>query len=223
MAPFVITMWLGSMSPERDFDVLAYHFEGPKEYFEAGRIAFLPHNVYTNFPFFAEMLVLLGMVLRGDWYWGAIVGKAVLFAFAPLTALTLYAAGRRYFSPQAGLMAALVFLSTPWIDRITIITYVEGPLTFFVAATLLAVLIALERFRGGMPALRDVFRGGAAGRQRHGLQIHGPATGCCADGVGGRCRCVVGAPWQSDCSVASVSKCAWLSRWAWPSRSGRGW
>ncbi len=95
IVPFVVVMWLGSMSPERDFDVLAYHFEGPKEYFEAGRISFLPHNVYTNFPFFAEMLVLLGMVLRGDWYWGAIVGKAILFAFAPLTALTLYAAGRR--------------------------------------------------------------------------------------------------------------------------------
>ncbi len=160
MAPFVISMWLGAMSPERDFDVLAYHFEGPKEYFQAGRISFLPHNVYTNFPFLAEMLVLLGMVLRGDWYWGAIVGKSVLFAFAPLTALALYAAGRRYFSPQAGLLAALVFLSTPWIDRITIIAYVEGPLTFFVAATLLAVLIALERFRDGLPGLRDVFLAG---------------------------------------------------------------
>jgi hypothetical protein len=156
MVPFVCVMWLGSMSPERDFDVLAYHFEGPKEYFEAGRITFLPHNVYTNFPFLAEMLVLLGMVLRGDWYWGALVGKCVLFAFAPLTALTLYAAGRRYFSPQAGLVAALVFLSTPWIDRITIIAYVEGPLTFFLAASLLAALIAIERFREKLPAARDV-------------------------------------------------------------------
>lgn len=156
MVPFVCVMFLGSMSPERDFDVLAYHFEGPKEYFEAGRITFLPHNVYTNFPFFAEMLVLLGMVLRGDWYWGALVGKCVLFACAPLTALTLYAAGRRYFSHEAGLLAALVFLSTPWIDRITIIAYVEGPLTFFLAASLLAALIAVERFRANLPAMRDV-------------------------------------------------------------------
>jgi 4-amino-4-deoxy-L-arabinose transferase-like glycosyltransferase len=160
IAPFVCVMWLGSMSPERDFDVLAYHFEGPKEYFQEGRITFLPHNVYTSFPFFTEMFVLLGMVLRGDWYWGALVGKNVLFVFAPLTALTLYAAGRRYFSPQAGLLAALVFLSTPWIDRITIIAYVEGALTFFLAATLLAVLIALERFPAGEPASRDVFLAG---------------------------------------------------------------
>ncbi|HET6326825.1 MAG TPA: glycosyltransferase family 39 protein [Planctomycetaceae bacterium] len=156
MVPFVCVMCLGSMSPERDFDVLAYHFEGPKEYFEAGRVTFLPHNVYTNFPFFAEMLVLLGMVLRGDWYWGALVGKCVLFACAPLTAFTLYAAGRRYFSREAGLLAALVFLSTPWIDRITIIAYVEGALTFFLAASLLAALIAIERFRANLPATRDV-------------------------------------------------------------------
>jgi hypothetical protein len=160
MVPFVCVMWLGSMSPEREFDKLAYHFEGPKEYFQAGRITFLPHNVYTNFPFFAEMLALLGMVLRGDWYWGAHVGKNVLFVLAPLTALTLYATGRRYFSPSAGLLAALVFLSTPWIDRITIFAYVEGPLTCFVAATLLAAFIALERFRAGLPAVRDVFLAG---------------------------------------------------------------
>jgi len=160
MIPFVWVMWLGSMSPERDFDVLAYHFEGPKEYFQASRIDFLLHNVYTNFPFFAEMLALVGMVLRGDWYWGALVGKCVCFAFAPLTALTLYAAGRRYFSPQAGLIAALVFLSTPWIDRITIIAYVEGPLTFFLAASLLAALIAIERFRAQRPAMREVLLAG---------------------------------------------------------------
>jgi len=207
MAPFVITMWLGSMSPERDFDVLAYHFEGPKEYFEAGRITFLPHNVYTNFPFFAEMLVLLGMVLRGDWYWGAIVGKVVLFAFAPLTALTLYAAGRRYFSPQAGLMAAVVFLSTPWIDRITIITYVEGPLTFFVAATLLAVLIALERFRGGLPALRDVFVVGLLAGSGMACKYTGLLQVVVPMGL----AVVVGAWWAlrgNPTRVASVSKCA---------------
>ena len=53
-------MILGSMLPAIDFDVLEYHLQGPKEYFQAGRIAFLPHNVYTNMPFGVEMLHLLG-------------------------------------------------------------------------------------------------------------------------------------------------------------------
>src|SRR5262249_25234403 len=46
IAPFVAVTLLGSMLPATDFDVLEYHLEGPKEYYQAGRIEFLPHNVY---------------------------------------------------------------------------------------------------------------------------------------------------------------------------------
>ncbi|HUE16863.1 MAG TPA: glycosyltransferase family 39 protein [Planctomycetaceae bacterium] len=160
VAPFLFVMWLGSMSPDTDFDVRAYHFEGPKEYFQNGRITFLPHNVYTNFPFLTEMFALLGMVLRGDWYWGALAGKCALFALAPLTALGLYAAGRRWFGPTAGIMAALVYLTTPWIDRITIIAYAEGGLTFYLFAALFAVMLAIERMRAGALDVRQVMLAG---------------------------------------------------------------
>jgi hypothetical protein len=156
MVPFLIVMWLGSMSPETDFDVRAYHFVGPKEFYLQGRITRLPHNVYTSFPFQNEMLVLLGMVLHHDWYWGALAGKSVLFAYVPLTALGLYAAGRRWFSPGAGLFAALIYISTPWIDRLTTIAYVESGLLFYLFAALLAVMIAIERLKIGELNRRQV-------------------------------------------------------------------
>jgi len=44
------------------------------------------------------MLSLAAMVLAGDWWLGALAGKTVIAAFAPLTALGLLAAGRRFFS-----------------------------------------------------------------------------------------------------------------------------
>ena len=158
--PFLFVMWLGSMSSDADYDVGTYHFEGPKEYFQNGRITFLPHNVYTNFPFLTEMFALLGMVLDGDWYWGAIAGKCALFACAPLTALGLYAAGRRWFSPAAGLLAAVVYLSTPWIDRVTIIALAEGGMTFFLFATLFAAMLAVDRMQAGRAAERWVLMTG---------------------------------------------------------------
>jgi hypothetical protein len=157
VVPFLIVMWLGSMTPEADFDVGTYHFEGPKEYFQNGRITFLPHNFYTNFPFVTEMFALLGMVLRGDWYWGAIAGKSALFACAPLTALGLFAAGRRWFSVPAGLLAVVVYLTTPWIDRVTIIALAEGGMTYFLFATLFATMMAAERVHAGAPAGRWIF------------------------------------------------------------------
>jgi hypothetical protein len=156
VVPFLVVMWLGAMSPDSDFDVRAYHFQGPKEYFLAGRIGFLPHNVYTNFPFLTEMITLLAMVLSGDWWTGALAGKCALFAFAPLTALGLYAAGRRWFTRGAGLAAALVFLSTPWIYRISIIAYAEGALSYYLFASLVAAGFALERMRAGQIGGREV-------------------------------------------------------------------
>ncbi|MBT6156647.1 MAG: phospholipid carrier-dependent glycosyltransferase [Planctomycetaceae bacterium] len=147
IAPFLLAMLLGAMLPSSDFDVREYHLQGPKEYYQAGQITFLPHNVYTSFPFFTEMLSLLSMTLRGDWFRGALVGKTVLMCFGPLTGLAVYAAGRRWFSPKAGWLAALVYLTMPWTFRISTIAYAEGGLTFFLFVSLLAFAIAVEKLR----------------------------------------------------------------------------
>ena len=139
-APFVFCMLLGALSPQTDFDVLEYHLGGPKEWFLQGRITRLPHNVYTSFPFLTEMLVLCGMVLTGDWEWGALSGQAIVAGFIPLTAIGLYATGRRWFSGSAGLLASLVWLTTPWAYRIAIIAYAEGGLACYLFASLAVVM-----------------------------------------------------------------------------------
>ncbi len=130
IAPFVVLMVLGSILPATDFDVLEYHLEGPKEYYQAGRISYLPHNVYTNMPFGVEMLHLLGMVVMADWWWGALAGQLLVALFAPAAAMMIAATASRA-STRAGWLAALVFLSTPWIYRLAVIAYVEGPLCFY--------------------------------------------------------------------------------------------
>jgi 4-amino-4-deoxy-L-arabinose transferase-like glycosyltransferase len=134
-------MLLGAMSPQTDFDVIEYHLGGPKEWFQQGQITRLPHNVYTSFPFLTEMLVLSGMVLYGDWNWGALAGQATIAGFAPLVAIGLYATARRWFSAQAGWLAALIWLTTPWVYRISIIAYAEGGLAYYLFA---AFAIALR-------------------------------------------------------------------------------
>ncbi len=136
VAPFVLCMLLGAMSPQTDFDVVEYHLGGPKEWFQQGHIARLPHNVYTSFPFLTEMLLLCGMVLRGDWESGALAGQAAVAGFVPLVALGLFATGRRWFNSAAGSLAALVWLTTPWAYRIAIVAYAEGGLACYLFAAL---------------------------------------------------------------------------------------
>jgi hypothetical protein len=142
VAPFLAAMALGSMLPTIDFDVLEYHLQGPKEYFQAGRIAFLPHNVYTNMPFGVEMLHLLGMHVMDDWWWGALAGQLLVASFAAAAAVLIAATAARAGTgtdtdtdtTRAAWLAAIVYLSTPWIYRLAAIAYVEGPLCFYHAA-----------------------------------------------------------------------------------------
>ena len=148
MTPFVAVQLLGAMSPQTDFDVLEYHLGGPKEWFQQGHISRLPHNVYTNFPFLSEMLILAGMVVYGDWQWGALAGQACIAGFAPLTALGLYAAGRRWFSERAGCLAALISMTSPWTYRISIIAYAEGSLACYLFASLFAAILYRDLSRG---------------------------------------------------------------------------
>ena len=141
---FVTAMALGAMLPSVDFDVKEYHLQGPKEWYQSGAITLLSHNVYTSFPFLTEMFPLLGMVLTDDWQRGALVGKFVLMLFGPLTALGVFTIARRWFDSKVAWAAALIHISTPWTYRISVIAYAEGGLTFYLLASLLAVLLAAD-------------------------------------------------------------------------------
>ncbi len=140
--PFALMYIFAGALPPREFDVLEYHLQAPKEWFLTGRIEFLPHNIYANMPLGAEMYALLGMTImpgESGWWYGALVGKTVLAIVGVLTALVLFAAGRRSGSNTAGVIAALVYISTPWSLIISVTGYNEGLLAFYFALATYAV------------------------------------------------------------------------------------
>lgn len=141
-APFVAAIMLGGMLPPIDFDVREYHLQAPKEFFQQGQVVFLPHNIYGNMALGSEMLSLLAMVLLDDWWFGALVGKTVIAAVTPLTALALLAAGLRLFSLRAGVVAALVYISIPWISQVSSNGLVEGVSAFYLLLSVFAVLLS---------------------------------------------------------------------------------
>jgi hypothetical protein len=167
VAPFVLATWLGALLPPTDFDVKAYHLVGPKEWFQTGRITFLPNNVYTNFPFLTEMLCLSTMALRGDWFRGAIAGQLALAMFAPLAAAAIFSVTKRAFGSRAGWLAVVIYLTTPWVCRISIIAYTEGGLAAYLVAGLAALLRIDEpgadpKSRGRWALVCGLFAGSAA-------------------------------------------------------------
>ncbi len=119
------------------------------------------HNIYTNMPFDVEMLHLLGMEVMGDWWWGALAGQLLVALFGLAAAVMIFTTAARV-SPRAGWIAALVYLSTPWVYRMGVIAYVEGPLCFYQAALVwAAVAVPADQQRRIAP--RHVLMGLLAG------------------------------------------------------------
>lgn len=166
IAPFLLAAVLGSMLPPFAFDVKEYHLGGPKEWWLDGQIHFLPHNVYTSFPALTEMLSLSAMVVRDDWYRGALAGKLLLAGFLPLTAAAVFATGRGLFGTTAGLVGAVIYATTPWAYHISAIAYAEGGLTCYLALSLFALVTTRQRHYAGRtsseaPMLAGLFAGSA--------------------------------------------------------------
>ena len=171
--PFLVAMMLAAMLPTIDFDAIEYHLQGPREYFERGRIVFLPHNVYTSMPFGVEMLHLLGMHVMGEAFRGALVGQLLVAVHAPAAAACIYLAARRWASPRAGWLAAVVYLTTPWVYRLAAIPYVEGPLCYYHAALVYVASLLWPAVADGLRArlwlAAGVLAGGAMACKYPGL------------------------------------------------------
>ena len=163
---FCLVIVLGAVLPPVEFDVREYHLQAPKEFFQHGRIFFVPHNVYANMPLGAEMLVLAAMTLLGDWWAGALAGKLAQSGFTFLIAAGLVAAGGRMGIQGVGLTAALLFLSTPWVVQITNLGLVEwswGAYAFLAWYAWILWAISKEA-EGGAASRKVCFSGLCPGR-----------------------------------------------------------
>jgi len=146
-AQFVAVVLLGGMLPPVEFDVREYHLQAPKEFYELGRITYLPNNAYANMPLGSQMFSLLAMAVTGDWWTGALIGKTTTALFAPLTAWALFTAGRRLFGTTCGVVAAVAYISIPWIVRTSTAGLVEGASAHYLFLAVYAVVLFRDRDR----------------------------------------------------------------------------
>lgn len=126
-AAFMLPGVLWSDEPA-GYDVLAYHFQVPREWYEIGRIVPLTHNVFSYFPFNVEMHYLLAMHLRGGAYEGMYLAQLMHVAFLGLSVVALIGFTAK---PQTGIIAAITMGSFPWLMMLSPIGYNEGGLLLF--------------------------------------------------------------------------------------------
>lgn len=133
-----------------EFDVLEYHLQAPKEFWQLGAIQFLPHNIYANMPLGIEMHALAWMSLIGGsdgWWWGALVGKVIIGWMAPLTAWLLAASLYEYSQREqatdierdhgvlVALGAAVLYLTLPGIAEVSQFGQIDAAFGLYLLAT----------------------------------------------------------------------------------------
>lgn len=134
------------------YDVVEYHLELPREWFEAGRMARPTHNIYGNFPANAEVQSLAAMHLRGGPWAGMYQAQYTSLIYAALLVLAVYGATQ---SPAAAALAAAV----PWTVMLAGVAYNESA---FLLYTALAAAWAVRALRRD-PARRMAVAGAMAG------------------------------------------------------------
>ncbi len=120
--------WLGNLTMD-SYDVLEYHLQVPREYYHAGRVATLNHNVYSHYPLGAEMLLLLGMCLRGGPYEGMYLAKLMPGLFGVVMIAGVYggigSVRDAAHSKTRSRAAAVLLATSPWVIYLSGLAMVE--------------------------------------------------------------------------------------------------
>ncbi len=118
------------------YDVISYHLQVPREWYEAGKIQPLSHNVFSYFPMNVEMQYLSLMHAFGGPWRAMYICQFMSVAYMLLMLLALAADG--------GIVGAAIASCVPWVIMLGSVAYVESALMLYTA---LAIIWAL---RGGM-------------------------------------------------------------------------
>jgi hypothetical protein len=128
------------------YDVQCYHLQVPREWYEAGRIVPLKHNVYSYFPFAVEMNYLLAMHLHGGPWAGMYLAQLMSLVYMALAVMATIAAVRDDTGSTAkvGLLAGLAMAGMPWVTMLAALAYDESGMLLYVALACGWVLRALN-------------------------------------------------------------------------------
>ena len=142
-------MWGGEPNA---YDVLSYHLQLPREWYELSRVTTLDHNVFSRFPLADEMLFLLPMHQLGGPWQAQYAAHGTNVGLLALAALAAYGVG--------GVLAATLVATLPWMVMLGSIAYNEPLL--ILAATLTAAWAGRGGWRAAAVAGLAAGLGGAA-------------------------------------------------------------
>jgi hypothetical protein len=126
------------------YDVMEYHLQVPREWYQAGHVIALHHNVFSYFPFNVEMLYLLGMHLRGGPWAGMYLAQFLHLLLIVITVVSIYAVGHMLGGSRGGALAGVSAATVPWMPLLAPLAYDEGGLLLYGTLSIGWALLALR-------------------------------------------------------------------------------
>lgn len=155
-----------ALKPEIYSDALRYHLYVPKKYIQHHRIFHLRFIPFSNFPFNMEMLYTMGLMLNGQ-----IVAKLINFGMSLALLIAIYSFCRKYFSPKAGIIACLIFYTTPTVNFNAITANSDIGVTFFSFLCIYSILKWLEYKNSNLLIMSAMFGSLALGSKYSALYV----------------------------------------------------
>jgi hypothetical protein len=169
-------LWKAAGDPH-PYDVLEYHLEAPREWYQLGRIVPLRHNAYSFFPFNVEMQYLLAMHLSGGPWAGMYLAQFMSLSYSVLAVLAIYAVGRSLMekedSPFGATLGAVAAASVPWLTMLGCVAYNECGLLLY---STLAIGWTLRASRESTGRLRSFALAGVMAGLACGVKYTAAAT-----------------------------------------------
>ncbi|MFW5864106.1 MAG: ArnT family glycosyltransferase, partial [bacterium] len=141
LALFSFLVLLYALTPSIQSDGLRYHLAAPQQWLRRGRLVYLPHQAFSNFPALVEMLFMFGLGLAGD-----LLAKGFHFLFLPLSAgaiglICRDLQGEWDFAPSQSpwrvampLLAATIFISLPLVGPLAGWAFIDLAVLYFTLA-----------------------------------------------------------------------------------------
>lgn len=154
IAIFILSAFVGSLSPPTGLDATTYHIAAPKLFIEQHRIFDIPYIAESFKPFNINMLYLFSMLLQGD-----LLANLINFLFYCLIIIAIFSFARKFFTQEMSLYAALIFTATPHAVFMSDYVNIDLGLSFFGFLSFYSSVNWLKSNDNKMLILASIFAG----------------------------------------------------------------
>ncbi len=148
------------------WDSLGEHLAKAKEWNRLHRLTSIPYINFLQWAQPSNMSILYGMAF---FIKDAILAQLIHFAFGLLTAVGVYALGKRYFSHRVGLISATIFYTVPLVAYMSTTAYVDLGLIFYTFSAFYALIRWVDSGKKGWLLISAIISGLALGSKYAGL------------------------------------------------------